>query len=129
MLDSVPPQDTPRSAPGDDTGTLRGAAAWWEPRRLPYNVVLGVIFAALLARTWARISPELTGPNILRLCVLALLANLCYSAAYLVDLPLQAVASGLARARWRWAVWTAGTLFSMLLEAYWYLDEILPPVR
>ena len=125
MTQPTPPPSLERHGPVGADDTLRDAARWWEPRRVLYNAALG----ALLVRTWARISPELTGPNVLRLGVLALLANVCYSAAYLVDFPVQAAFDGAARTRWRWVIWTAGSLFAALFETYWYLDEILPPIR
>lgn len=114
--------------PDDDVGSWRVAARWWEPRRVAYNAVLLAVFAFLLARTWVRLAPELSVGNLLRLGVLAALANLCYSTAYPADLALQTVTAPSARrTAWRWVIWTAGTLFAVLLEAYWYLDEILPP--
>ena len=30
--------------------------------------------------------------------------------------------------RWRWALWFAGTLFAILLENYWIVDEVYPYV-
>ncbi len=113
--------------PDDDVRSWLVAARWWEPRRLAYNAILLVVFVALLIRTWARIAPELTPGNILRLFVLGLLANLCYSTAYPADMALQTIRAPSARRAWRWAIWIAGTLFAVLLETYWYLDEILPP--
>jgi hypothetical protein len=113
--------------PGDDVGSWRVAARWWEPQRLHYNAVLLAVFIALMMRTWSRIAPELTPGNLLRLVVLGLIANLCYSAAYPADMALQTVRPPSARNGWRWVIWTAGTLFAVLLETYWYLDEILPP--
>ncbi len=115
--------------PADYTGSWRVAARWWEPRRLPYNAILLTVFLALAIRTWDRLSPELSLGNIGRLVVLALLANLCYSTAYPADLALQTVLHPKRRFAWRWLIWFAGTLFAALLEAYWYLDEILPPPR
>jgi hypothetical protein len=112
--------------PDDDTGSWRDAARWWEPRRLAYNAVLFLVFAALAARTWERFAPELSLGNVGRLFVLALLANLCYSTAYPADLALQTVRAPTKRASWRWAIWSAGTVLAVLIEAYWFLDEILP---
>jgi len=57
--------------------------------------------------------------------VLAALANLCYCAVYLVELPLQASA---AWRKWRWSVWVGGTLLALFIECYWILDEIYPDV-
>jgi len=108
---------------------LRDAAHWWEPRRILYNILLAGVFVALTVRTWPRLQPELNSSAVLPLIVLAILANLCYCAAYAVDLAVFSVPAPAHRNRWRWALWSAGTLFAMFFETYWFLDEILPPLR
>jgi hypothetical protein len=113
--------------PDDYAGSWLVAARWWEPRRILYNLVLLVVFGALAFRTWDRLAPLLSLGNMGRLFVLAFLANLCYSTAYPADMALQTVRHPKRRTPWRWAIWIAGTLFAVLLETYWYLDEILPP--
>jgi hypothetical protein len=120
-------ESPPLSAHAETPGAL--AAAWWEPNRIGYNAVLLVVFGALAARTWARLAPELSFGNCLRLLVLAAIANACYTAAYPADLAMQSMTDGRPLALARRALWTAGTLFSVLVETYWFLDEILPPVQ
>jgi hypothetical protein len=61
--------------------------------------------------------------------VLALLANLCYCAAYLADLAIQNLLPNFAWNRSRWAIWSLGTLFAIVLESYWINDEIYPYVN
>lgn len=111
------------------TSTTESAVVWWEWQRLPYNLVLALAFVALTARTWPRLQPELGWDKLIPLTGLALVANAAYCAAYAVELPLLAELPNAPRARWRWLLWTAGTLFALLLETYWFLDEILPPAR
>ncbi|MBM3908053.1 MAG: hypothetical protein FJ363_08230 [Gemmatimonadetes bacterium] len=113
--------------PNDPVGSWRVAARWWEPRRVAYNAVLVLVFLLLAARHWDRFAPELSLGNVGRLFVLALLANLCYSTAYPWDMALQTVRTPSKRAGWRWGIWIAGTLAAVLIETYWFLDEILPP--
>jgi hypothetical protein len=60
------------------------------------------------------------------MAVLALLANVCYSAAYLVDIPMQNSSHGGVWKRRRWGVWLMGTLFAIVLASYWIVDEIYP---
>jgi hypothetical protein len=70
------------------------------------------------------IPPGETHSVLLLLIILAFLANVCYCAAYFVDIPLQ-----LTFATWRknrWALLLAGILFAMLVENYWIADEIYP---
>ena len=59
-------------------------------------------------------------------CVLALIANACYSAAYLVDIPTQLSAFSITWKRHHWILWLVRTLFALLLTDYWIADEISP---
>jgi len=54
-----------------------------------YNLVLAAVVVVWLVATWPHFRTALTLPSLGALVVLALLANACYSAAYLVDIPLQ----------------------------------------
>src|SRR6266851_10528533 len=129
---------TPASPPGGSplrpaaTGSgevFRDAVRYWEVRRIWYNLILLGFAVAWVVGTWPHFRPALSVASLLKVVVLALLANLCYSAAYLVDIPLQQ--SG-ARAAWRgrqWALWLAGTLFAVVFANYWIADEIYPFVN
>ena len=117
----------PPSLPADARTDWRATIRWWEWRRLAYNAALAATFVALTVRTWPRLQPELNRHAIPPLIVLALLANLCYSAAYLLEPLPRASMQPHVRDRWRWTLWLAGTLFAIFLETYWFLDEILPP--
>jgi hypothetical protein len=58
--------------------------------------------------------------------VLALIANLCFGAAYIAEIFVQTL---LPSARWRrcrQALWLLGTLFAVVVENYWMADEIYP---
>ena len=125
---AVPSPESYASMPADDAVDWRDAARWWEWRRLTFNALLAALFVALTIRTWPRLHPELGPDKILPLLVLALLANLCYSLAYLLDPLLSASPRARTRHRMRRAAWVAGTLFALFIEAYWFLDEILPPL-
>jgi len=76
-------------------------------------------------KTWPHFRPAFEPQSVPPLVVLAVLANLCYCAVYLVELPLQTSA---AWRRWRWSVWVGGTLLALFIECYWILDEIYPAV-
>jgi hypothetical protein len=110
------------------------ALRFWEPRRLAYNGLLTLVALGWLAFTWPHFRPAVNlmwvplgeqHPLLVLLAILALAANMCYTAAYLVDIPLQASFSAPWR-RWRWVLWLAGMLFAVLLENYWIADEIYP---
>jgi len=108
---------------------LTDALRYWEPRRLFYNLVLLAAALSWVAATWPHFRPALALTPILMLSVLLFLANLCYSAAYLIDIPLQL--SGLATTwkRYRWILWLLGTLFALFVANYWIADEIYPDFR
>ena len=109
--------------------TLPDATRYWERRRLWYNLALTALTAAWVVLTWPHFRPAFTLPSLARLLVLAALANVCYSAAYLVDIPLQESAFGAAWRRWRWLLLLFGTLFALGFACYWIADDIYPFVE
>lgn len=108
---------------------MLGAARFWEPRRVLYNLILTAVVIAWLAVSWPHFRPAFHLYALARLLILALLANVCYSAAYFVDIPVQWFLRTGVWGWWRWALWLAGTLFAVLLANYWIADEIYPFVR
>jgi hypothetical protein len=110
-------------------GLLADAIRFWEPRRFVYNFVLAVVVVVWLAATWPHFRVALTLPSLLLLAVLALLANVCYCAAYFVDIPMQRSSFGTIWRRRRWGLWLLGTLLAIVLANYWIVDEIYPYVR
>ena len=113
-------------SPGPPAGAFRAAARFWEPRRLAYNAVLTAVVVFWIVSTWPHFRPGFKLINLLRLGVLALVANLGYCAAYAVDLPLQRSEFASGWRRWRGLLWTLGTVFAVFLEWYWIGDEIYP---
>jgi hypothetical protein len=109
--------------------SLADAIRFWEPWRLAYNLVLVTVVVVWCGATWPHFRPALTGYSLLIFAVLALLANVCYCAAYFLDIPLQRSSLSLVWRRRRWGLWLAGTLFAIVLANYWIADEIYPFVR
>lgn len=104
------------------------AARFWEPLRIGYNLaLLGVVTAWLIA-TWPHFRPAIRLVTLVPMAFLALVANACYCAAYAVDIPMQHGARKFLLPG-RWILWTAGTLFAILLANYWMVDEIYPDVH
>lgn len=114
---------------GHGRQVLSEAFRYWEARRIIYNLILAAVVAGWFAFTWPHFRGALTLQFVGFLAVLAILANLCYSAAYLADMPLQFSALHRAWRRWRGIVFAAGTLLAVLLANYWIADEIYPYVR
>ena len=128
-MNTVNPRATPASNPHSLRTSLAEAARFWEPRRILYNLVLTAVVVVWLVASWPHFRPAFTLSSLGAMVVLALLANACYSAAYLVDIPLQ---RSLSAIRWkprRAALWWTGMLFALLLANYWIADEIYPYVR
>ncbi len=130
-MPSPPPSTSPAlpQPPAPSRSPLADAIRFWELRRIPYNLVLSAVVVAWLVVTWPHFRPALTLTSLLLLVIMGLLANACYCAAYLVDLPMQHSALCAVWRRWRWALWLVGTLLAILFENYWIVDEIYPFVR
>ena len=112
--------------------SLSEAAQFWEPQRLAYNLALAAVFAAWVLATWPHFRPAFALIPVLQLGVLALLANVCYCAAYLVDIPIRlsnwSAMHGKFWQRGRWGLWLLGTVLAIVFENYWIADEIYPYV-
>jgi hypothetical protein len=121
------PSDAKPSAPLRTA--LADAARFWEPRRIFYNLILAAVTLSWFAATWPHFRPALSLPALLRFTGLALIANVLYCAAYLVDFPMQLSSFNAVWQRYRWALWLIGTLFAFVLTNYWIADEIYPDVH
>lgn len=129
MIPSPAPGAPPPESQGSFGGTFREAIRFWEPGRIWYNLALVLLSLVWVVRTWPHFRPTVVLPHLPESLALAGLANLCYCAAYLVELGLdQSPAARDRRRRWRRALWVAGTLFALLLAQYWIADEIYPSV-
>ena len=118
-----------KRAEGPPRKGLIEAARFWEPRRLLYNLLLTGVVVIWVVRTWPHFRPAMTLESLGIMTVLALLANLCYCAAYLAEMLIQNSSASTAWNRQRWAIWVLGTLFAIFFENYWIADEIYPFVR
>jgi hypothetical protein len=122
----TPPQSFSNSPTGPFRPLLADAIHFWELRRLFYNLALTAAAFAWVAFSWPHFRPAFTLASLPPLTVLALLANACYCAAYLVDIPMQLSTLAATWKRRRWILWLVGTLFALLLANYWIADEIYP---
>jgi hypothetical protein len=126
----VPPQSSGNFQPTSLRAAFAEAIRFWEPRRILYNLLLLAVTLLWVAFTWPHFQPAFQLPAILALGILALLANICYCAAYLVEAAmLGATFRNIWKNRQRWALWVVGTLFAILLANYWIADEIYPDFR
>jgi hypothetical protein len=122
----VPSPIAGQSPSGSFRAPLADALRFWEPRRLLYNFILAAVTFTWIVATWPHFRPALAWPSLLPLTFLALVANVCYSVAYVVDIPMQSSSTSTTRNRLRWGLWVLGMVFALLLENYWIADEIYP---
>jgi hypothetical protein len=114
---------------GPFQGPFADALRYWEPRRLVYNLVLTAVVVAWLLGTWPHFRPALTWSSLPPMAVLALLANVCYCAAYVPDMAMQHSSLSAVWRRRRWILLLVGMLIAIVLENYWIADEIYPDIR
>jgi hypothetical protein len=126
---ATPSQSIANSPSGPFRPILSDAIRFWELRRLYYNLALTAAAIFWLIATWPHFRPALTLHSLLLLSILALMANACYCAAYIVDIPMQLSAWSATWKRRRWLLWLVGTLFALLIANYWIADEIYPDVH
>jgi hypothetical protein len=108
---------TPREAVAE-------ALRYWEPRRIIYNGVLAAVVIGHVAAGWPESGARLTVDVILGLFFLAVLANICYCAAYAVDLFVQLSGLQEFQAKGRVAVLVVGTAFGAVI-AHFFATNIL----
>ena len=105
---------------------LSEAVRYWEPRRVIYNLALAAVSVCWAILSWPHFRPALNLSTLFPLAVLVLAANVCYCAAYIVDIPLQLSSLAVNWRNYRWLLWSAGMLFAIVLASYWINDEIYP---
>lgn len=106
--------------------TTPSPARFWERGRILYNAALAVVVLLWIVMTWPHFRPSLTLSSFVAVLVLGLIANLCYSAAYLADAGIRLVLPSHFWRRARQVVFVLGTVFAILFADYWIVDEIYP---
>lgn len=120
----TPPSSPTASEPVGFREIISDAIAYWEPRRIGYNLILMATVLGWVTLSWPHFRSAFTWPSVLALFVLAVLANACYCAAYLVDVPVQYSAFRNRWRHWRWILWMIGAVLAGVLTLYWIADEI-----
>lgn len=110
------------SAPLNILNQLRGlvtdALRYWELRRLFYNALLGMIVLGHFLASWPASRSAVTSDGALGLFVLAVLANVAYSAVYVPDVFIQFSGFRSSRARWRLVLLVVGFAFAAVLTHF-----------
>ena len=98
---------------------LSDAIRYWEPRRILYNAVLLLVVAVTYWSNLPASRTVLNADTLLLLFVLAVLSNVAYCAAYIVDVIAQISAFRETWLRVRWILLVIGVLFAGVL-AYFF---------
>lgn len=117
--------DAPRSDNYSLRDALTDAIRYWEWRRIPYNAVLALVVLGSIALNWPQARSLIRLSSLPPLFVLAVIANICYTSAYLVDVPAQLSGFRSGWLRLRWVLWAIGTAFAAVLAFYWMGDEVI----
>lgn len=105
------------------------AIRYWEPRRAIYNIFLAAIVVFYFIFGLPVSKQQLTADSLLVLFLLAVVANVAYCAAYLVDIFVQM--SGF-REVWRgarWILFVVGLAFAAILTRFMSIGFFLPQGR
>ena len=105
-----------------DAATLRDyatdAVKFWEPRRILYNLVLTAVVVIYFVVGYPASKIAVSLDFCFELFILAVIANVAYCAAYIVDLFVQS--SGF-RELWqqnRWLLFAIGTTFAAIITRF-----------
>jgi hypothetical protein len=105
-----------------DGATLRDhtteAIKYWEPRRLLYNLALAAVVAITFCLNLPASKAAITIDAVLWLFLLAVLANVAYCAAYIVDIFVQVSAFKQQWQQFRWLLFALGLAFAAVLSRY-----------
>ena len=94
------------------------ALRYWELRRLFYNALLAVIVLWHFASAWPASASSVTFDGVLSLFLLAVLANVAYSAVYVADVFIQFSGFRASRAQWRRLLLAVGFAFAGVLTHF-----------
>jgi len=94
------------------------AIKFWEPARILYNLVLAAIVIVYFAVTYPVSKSALSVDVCLGLFLLAVIANVAYCAAYIVDIFAQGSGFRETWRRSRKVLFVVGTLFAAIITRF-----------
>jgi hypothetical protein len=94
------------------------ALRYWELRRVFYNALLAIIVLGHFVASWPASRSAVTFDGVLGLFLLAVLANIAYSAVYVADVFIQFSGFRTSRLRWRWLLLLVGFAFAGVLTHF-----------
>lgn len=113
-----------------ETATIRewatDAIRYWEPRRILYNLILAAIVLACFSVALPTSKGLITVDFVLVLFLLAVLANVAYCAAYLVDIFAQISGFRELWQQYRWLLFVVGMAFAGIVTRFWSMALFNP---
>lgn len=107
--------DTMRSAFTD-------ALRYWEKKRIIYNIGLLLIVGGYFIHYMLQSAAVISFDSVLMLFILAVLANVVYSSAYIVDVFLQLTDFADVWRKRRWILFTIGFAFAAIITRFISMD-------
>src|SRR5258708_10765042 len=101
---------------------LTNAIRYWELKRVIYNLVLAAIVIVQFCLQWPASKAALQFDPILGLTILALLANIAYCAAYIVDMVAQFSGHKEIWRQYRCVLFLIGVVFAAMLTFLFFRD-------
>jgi hypothetical protein len=101
---------------------ITDAIGYWERRRIAYNAILLAVVLAVFATLWPESRSAVSGDRLLGLFLLAVLANVLYSTAYIVDVVAQYSGFRDTWRRYRWILLAMGSTFAGIIARFISLD-------
>jgi hypothetical protein len=98
--------------------SITAAIGYWEPRRLIYNVVLAGIVLIYFGIHYPASKSVLSINFVFIIFLLAVLANVAYCAAYLVDIFVHSSSYGDEWRRYRWVIFVIGLFFAGIITRF-----------
>jgi hypothetical protein len=106
---------------------VTAAIRYWEPRRIVYNIVLAAVVGIYFRLAWPNSRLNLHTDTILVLFLLAVLANVAYCAAYVIDVFAQMSNFRDLWMSFRWIVFVVGVAFAAVLTRFFSLGLFAVP--
>jgi hypothetical protein len=105
---------------------VANALRYWEPRRIIYNALLALIVLGYFLAAWPASKSFLTLNGMFWIFFLAVLANVCYCAAYVVDIFVQLSPLRGSWMRVRWLLFLVGLAFAAVIARFFSIATFLP---
>jgi hypothetical protein len=106
---------------------LSDAVRFWEKKRIIYNIGLLLIVVGYFIHYMLQSAAVISFDSVLMLFILAVLANVVYSSAYIVDVFLQLTEFAAVWRKRRWILFIIGFIFAAIITRFIAMDIFVSP--